>query len=112
MPVVQELERRGWVNKRWQTRQGRERGSRPFDRTSLHRLVINSIGGLDSVASQLGVLLGNGDGTFRAPILHSPEGGEDGDVVLGDFNKRRSVARNLPGARLLGLQTLSPQEWA
>ena len=53
------------------------------------------------------MLLGNGDGTFRVPILHSPEGGEDGDVVLGDFNKRRSVARNLPGARLLGPQTLS-----
>lgn len=49
-------------------------------------LVINSIGGLDSVVSQLGVLLGNGDGTFQAPILHSPETGKDGDVALGDFN--------------------------
>ena len=36
-------------------------------------LVINSIGGEDSVVSQLGVLLGNGDGTFQAPILQSPE---------------------------------------
>src|SRR5262249_54644298 len=35
-------------------------------------LVINSIGGEDSIVSQLGVLLGNGDGTFRAPILQSP----------------------------------------
>ncbi len=35
---------------------------------------------------QLGVLLGNGDGTFQAPILHSPEPGKNGDVVLGDFN--------------------------
>src|SRR5262249_31987731 len=41
LPVVQELERRGWVNKRWQTRQGHERGGRPFDRTSLHRLLTN-----------------------------------------------------------------------
>jgi site-specific DNA recombinase len=41
LPVAQELERRGWVNKRWQTRQGRERGGRPFDRTSLHRLLTN-----------------------------------------------------------------------
>ena len=40
-------------------------------------LVINSIGGDDSVVSQLGVLLGNGDGTFQAPILDSPQpGGE------------------------------------
>jgi hypothetical protein len=49
-------------------------------------LVINSIGGEDSTVSQLGVLLGRGDGTFQAPILNSPQGGEDGDVVLGDFN--------------------------
>jgi hypothetical protein len=49
-------------------------------------LVINSIGGEDSAVSQLGVLLGNGDGSFGAAILNSPQGGEDGDVVLGDFN--------------------------
>src|SRR5262245_36366929 len=50
-------------------------------------LVINYTGGLDSVIAQLGVLLGNGDGTFRAPILSSPgTTGGDGDVVLADFN--------------------------
>src|SRR5262249_26664302 len=32
--VVEELSRRGWVNKRWQTRKGRLRGGRPFTRTS------------------------------------------------------------------------------
>jgi site-specific DNA recombinase len=41
LPVVQELERRGWLNKRWQTRQGRMRGGRLFTKTSLHRLLIN-----------------------------------------------------------------------
>ncbi len=49
-------------------------------------LVINLIGGEDSVVSQLGVLLGNGDGTFQAPILQSPGTGGDGEVALGDFN--------------------------
>jgi hypothetical protein len=49
-------------------------------------LVINSIGGEDSVISQFGVLLGNGKGAFGAPIFNSPQGGEDGDVALGDFN--------------------------
>ena len=29
-PVVQELERRGWVNKRWVSRKGGPRGGRPF----------------------------------------------------------------------------------
>jgi site-specific DNA recombinase len=41
LPVVQELESRGWVGKRWQTRRGRVRGGRPFDRTNLHRLLTN-----------------------------------------------------------------------
>jgi site-specific DNA recombinase len=39
LSVVQELQRRGWVSKRSTTRAGKERGSRPFDRTSLHRLL-------------------------------------------------------------------------
>src|SRR6516162_766561 len=41
LPVVQELARRGWVGKRWQTRKGRLRGGRPFDKTSLYRLLSN-----------------------------------------------------------------------
>src|SRR5262249_573043 len=49
-------------------------------------LVINLIGGEDSPVSQLGVLLGHGDGTFGAPILQSPGTGGDGDVGLGGFN--------------------------
>src|SRR2546423_981942 len=32
--VVRELSRRGWVNKRWVTRKGRQRGGRPF--TNIH----------------------------------------------------------------------------
>src|SRR5262249_63760 len=43
LPVVQELARRGWVGKRWQTRQGRQRGGRPFTKTSLYRLLTNVI---------------------------------------------------------------------
>jgi site-specific DNA recombinase len=41
IPVVQELERRGWVNKRWVTRKGPERGGRPFTKTRLHELLTN-----------------------------------------------------------------------
>jgi site-specific DNA recombinase len=43
LPVVQELERRGWVNKRWQTRKDRVRGGRPFTKTSLYRLLTNVV---------------------------------------------------------------------
>src|SRR5947207_4391189 len=41
VPVVEELERRGWVNKRWITKAGHERGGLPFTTTNLHRLLTN-----------------------------------------------------------------------
>jgi site-specific DNA recombinase len=41
LPVVQELARRGWLGKCWQTRHGRPRGGRPFTKTSLYRLLTN-----------------------------------------------------------------------
>jgi site-specific DNA recombinase len=41
LPVVQELAKRGWVTKRWQTRQGHTRGGQPFTRTNLYRLLTN-----------------------------------------------------------------------
>jgi site-specific DNA recombinase len=41
LPVVQEMARRGWVTKRWTTRQGRERGGIPFTKTRLHHLLTN-----------------------------------------------------------------------
>jgi site-specific DNA recombinase len=41
LPVVQELQRRGWVNKCWQTREGQQRGGRPFTKTSLYHLLTN-----------------------------------------------------------------------
>jgi site-specific DNA recombinase len=40
LPVVEELERRGWTTKRWQTRQGHFRGGRPFTKTSLYKVLI------------------------------------------------------------------------
>jgi site-specific DNA recombinase len=39
--VIAELDRRGWVNKRWVTRKGRVRGGKPFTKTSLHKLLTN-----------------------------------------------------------------------
>ena len=43
LPVVKELARRGWVNKRRVTRKGRELGGRPFDKASLYVLLTNPI---------------------------------------------------------------------
>jgi len=39
--VVAELATRGWGNKRWVTRKGPERGGRPFDKTTLYKLLTN-----------------------------------------------------------------------
>jgi len=41
LAVIQELERRGWQNKRWTTRKGLERGGKSFTKTSLHKLLGN-----------------------------------------------------------------------
>jgi site-specific DNA recombinase len=41
LPVIQELDRRGWVNKRWTTRNGHERGGKQFTKTSLYKLLTN-----------------------------------------------------------------------
>jgi site-specific DNA recombinase len=41
VPVVQELNRRGWATKCWVTRKGATRGGKPFTKTSLHKLLTN-----------------------------------------------------------------------
>jgi len=41
MAVVKELDARGWRNKLWTTRKGREAGGRPFDKASLFKLLTN-----------------------------------------------------------------------
>jgi site-specific DNA recombinase len=41
IPVVKELAQRGWANKTWVTRKGETRGGRPFDKTTLYRLLTN-----------------------------------------------------------------------
>jgi site-specific DNA recombinase len=39
--TITELDRRGWVNKRWMTRKGHERGGKQFTKTSLFKLLTN-----------------------------------------------------------------------
>ena len=41
IPTVEELNRRGWVNKRWTTRKGAVRDGKPFHKGSLHYLLTN-----------------------------------------------------------------------
>ena len=41
VPVVEELQRRAWRNKRWRTRKGSWRGGKPFTRNTLRQLLTN-----------------------------------------------------------------------
>jgi site-specific DNA recombinase len=41
LPMVQELDRRSWLTKRWSTKRGVERGGSRFTKTSLHKLLTN-----------------------------------------------------------------------
>ncbi|RMF88208.1 MAG: recombinase family protein, partial [Planctomycetota bacterium] len=43
LPVVEEVRRRGWCNKRWKTQKGLIRGGRPFDKGSIYMLLTNPI---------------------------------------------------------------------
>jgi site-specific DNA recombinase len=43
LPVVQELNKRDWTNKKWTTKGGVEKGGKAFDRTSLYRLLTNVV---------------------------------------------------------------------
>jgi site-specific DNA recombinase len=43
LPVVEELERRGWLNKQWTTKKGAIKGGGPFDRGSLYALLTNPL---------------------------------------------------------------------
>jgi site-specific DNA recombinase len=43
IPVVQELAKRGWKTKQWQTRKGTERGGLAFTKTNLHHLFTNVV---------------------------------------------------------------------
>jgi site-specific DNA recombinase len=42
LPVVRELERRGWRTKTWVTRKGRKMGGQRFTKTNLHKLLTNA----------------------------------------------------------------------
>jgi site-specific DNA recombinase len=41
VPVMKDLDSRGWTNKRWVNKEGRERGGRPFDKGKLYKLLTN-----------------------------------------------------------------------
>jgi len=43
LPVVRDIDRRGWRTKQWVTRRGETQGGRPFTKSGLYRLLTNPI---------------------------------------------------------------------
>jgi site-specific DNA recombinase len=43
IPVIQELDRRGWYAKEWTTRKGRPRGGKPFNKSGLYKMLTNVV---------------------------------------------------------------------
>jgi site-specific DNA recombinase len=90
LAVVQELANRDWVNKRWVTRKGRERGGRPFTTTNLYRLLTN-VAYVGNVRYKQEVHVGEHQGIIdpkvwqRVQILLRRNGRTGGAVVRNRF---------------------------
>jgi len=78
LPVVKDVASRGWHNKRWTTRKGREVGGRPFDKNSLYKLLTN--------------ILYTGKMTYKDEIH---EGEHEAIIGIDAFNRvQRILKRN------------------
>ncbi len=102
LPVVQELERRGWTNKRWTTRAGHQRGGQPFTRTSLHRLLTNVVYA-GQVRYKEEVHAGEHVGIVDPAVFQRVQG-----VLKGNGQAAGAPVRNQFGALLKGLLRCVP----
>jgi site-specific DNA recombinase len=101
LPVVRELERRGWRTKTWVTRKGRKLGGQPFTKTNLHKLLTNP-----TYAGQLRYKkeLHNGE----HPAIVDPLKWQKVQELLQRHRHRGSTERNESGAILKGLLYCRP----
>ncbi len=102
LPVVQELERRGWANKRWQTKKGQQRGGRPFTKTGLHRLLTN--------VAYVGRVRYKGEvhPAEHPPLVDAGVFQRVQQLLAGHGPTLGPPARNRPGALLRGLLRCAP----
>ena len=102
LPVVEELERRGWVNKKWVTRKGHARGGRLFTRTSLHRLLSN-VAYLGKVRYRDEVHPGEHAGIVDPAVFQQAQ-----DLLQRNGRSGGAPVRNKFGALLKGLVHCTP----
>src|SRR6266852_3871084 len=101
LPVVRELERRGWRTKAWVTRKRRKLGGQPFVKSNLHKLLTNA-----TYAGKLRYKkeLHNGE----HPAIVDPVKWQKVQELLQRHRHRGSAERNGSGAILKGLLYCRP----
>ncbi len=101
LPVVRELERRGWRNKAWVTRKGRKMGGKPFIKTNLHMLLTNP-----TYAGKLRYKTELHNGEHAAIV--DPVKWQQVQKMLKNNRHHGSTERNRSGAILKGLLHCRP----
>jgi site-specific DNA recombinase len=97
LPVVRELERRGWQTKAWVTRKGRKMGGQPFTKTNLHKLLTNA-----TYAGKLRYKTELHKGEHAA-IVDPVKWQKVQDLLHGNHHGGALLTRNGSGAILKGL---------
>ncbi len=102
IPVVTELSERGWCNKQWVTKKaGQSRGGRPFDKTSLYRLLTNkTYVGLTTHKGE--AYEGEHTGIVPAALFHRVQA-----ILRRNGNTGGAGVRNRYGALLKGILSCS-----
>src|ERR1700682_4202060 len=102
LPVVRELERRGWRTKAWVTRKERKMGDTPFTKTSLHKRVTNA-----TCAGKLRYNTELHKGEHPA-IVDPYKWQKVQDLLQGNRHRGAGLPRNGSGAILKGLLHCRP----
>lgn len=102
LPVVEELNAQGWLNKSWTTKKGNPRGGREFDKASLHALLTNPLYN-GKIKHKSDVYKGEHEAIIKDDVFLRVQAQLDKNSRHGG-----TLARNKHGALLKGLLVCKP----
>lgn len=102
LPVVKELNTRGWQNKIWKTKKGDPRGGRAFDKSSLHALLTNPLY-IGKIKHKQNVFAGE-----HEAIIYNETFARVQSQLVKNSRHGGTLARNKHGALLKGLLVCQP----
>ncbi|MEZ6141587.1 MAG: recombinase family protein [Zavarzinella sp.] len=97
LSVVQEIDRRGWVNKQWRTHGGNLRGGLKFTRTSLHKMLTN-ITYLGKIRHKTDIYQGEHTGIIEPDLWERVQ-----SILKRNGRTASAMVRNKFGALLKGI---------